>query len=282
MKKNLYIRGQIIKIEMGDNVQQLKEMSSGSRNKWTREELILTLSVYFQLTFGRLNRNTPEVKELAKLIGRTDNSAALRLVNFAACDPYIIESGRTGMSAGKRVCMPIWQEYAFDKERLFQEAAEIKAKFQNQTLEQSLSLIPTDFVGHERESVIRQRVDQNVFRNMILNNYNNRCAITGINDERLLIASHIIPWAVNRETRLNPENGICLSPMYDRAFDKGLISIMPDDFTVTISPSLKSTLAKQKYDDYFGIVEHKKILLPEEHIPNVDFLKYHLENIFIA
>ena len=92
------------------------------RRLWTREELILTLSVYFQLPFGRLNHSTPEVMELAQIIGRTNNSAALRLVNFAACDPYIIESGRTGMPAGIPVCKPIWDELASDKERLFMEA----------------------------------------------------------------------------------------------------------------------------------------------------------------
>jgi putative restriction endonuclease len=48
-----------------------------AKRLWTRDELILTLSVYFQLPFGRLNHATPEVKELARLIGRTENSAAL-------------------------------------------------------------------------------------------------------------------------------------------------------------------------------------------------------------
>ena len=112
-----------------------------TQRKWTRDELILALSVYFQLPFGRLNRTTPEVVELAKLIGRTSNSAALRLVNFAACDPYIINSGRTGMVSGRTVCMPIWEEFANDKERLFKEAQIIKAKLQNQSLENSLNLI---------------------------------------------------------------------------------------------------------------------------------------------
>ena len=55
-----------------------------SNNKWTREELILALDLYYRLPFGRLNRSTPEVIELANLIGRTNNSVALRLVNFAA------------------------------------------------------------------------------------------------------------------------------------------------------------------------------------------------------
>ena len=53
---------------------------------WTRDEMILTLALYFQLPFGRLNRTTPEVRELAKLMNRTENAVTLRLVNYAACD----------------------------------------------------------------------------------------------------------------------------------------------------------------------------------------------------
>ena len=89
------------------------------RNVWTRDELILALDLYFRLPFGRLNRTTPEVIELAYLIGRTNNSVALRLVNFAACDPVIIESGRTGMPGGVSICKPIWDEFLDRKEDLF-------------------------------------------------------------------------------------------------------------------------------------------------------------------
>ena len=117
-----------------------RHVMTNQQNRWTREELILTLSVYFQLPFGRLNRTTPEVKELARLIGRSDNSAALRLVNFAACDPYIIESGRTGMTAGMSVCKPIWDEFAGDTEKLFLEAQRIKAKLLNKPIEETLHI----------------------------------------------------------------------------------------------------------------------------------------------
>lgn len=96
------------------------------RNLWTREELIVTLALYFQLPFGRLNHGTPEVKQLAALIGRTDNSVALRLVNFAACDPYILATGRHGMPGGESVCQPIWDEFANNKEQLFVEAERIR------------------------------------------------------------------------------------------------------------------------------------------------------------
>ena len=109
-----------------------------SRNLWTRDELILVLDLYFRLPFGRLNRSTPEVMELANLIGRTNNSIALRLVNFAACDPVIIESGRTGMPGGLSICKPIWDEYSEKREDLFYEAQKIKAQILHSSIEKIL------------------------------------------------------------------------------------------------------------------------------------------------
>lgn len=261
------------------NVNQLFCMAQ--KKLWTHDELVLTLALYFQLPFGRLNRSTPEVYELGQLLGRGENSAALRLVNFAACDPYIINSGRHGMASGSKVCQPVWDEYVNDKERLYLEAAQIRARLERKTIEESLNISRADFNGHERETVIKQRVDQSAFRNMILNNYNSTCAITDINEPKLLIASHIIPWSERADTRLNPENGICLSALYDKAFDQGLITIRPDDFTIMISDSLKDRLSHDVYRDHFGKVENKKIILPEEHIPNPDFLLYHVENLFV-
>lgn len=252
-----------------------------NRNTWTHDELVLTLALYFQLPFGRLNRCTPEVKELGRLLGRGENSAAIRLTNFAACDPYILSTGRHGMMSGKKICMPIWEEYANDKERLFKEAAEIKARIQQKSIEHSLGIKDTDIIGTTKDVIIRQRVNQYVFRTMILNNYNGQCAITGINDSRLLNASHIIPWSEREDTRLNPENGICLSDLYDKAFDKGLITIRPDDYTIMISPSLRDNLTRDVFAVHFGKIENRKINLPEEHQPDCLFLQYHAENIYI-
>ena len=70
---------------------------------------------------------------------------------------------------------------------------------------------------------VKTRVNQNVFRKIVLANYNGKCALTGIDISELLVACHIIPWSENEQERLNPENGICLSSLYDKAFDKGLI-----------------------------------------------------------
>lgn len=246
---------------------------------WSREELIVTLSLYFQLPFGRLNHTTPEVRALATIMGRTENSVAIRLTNFAACDPYIINSGRKGMVAGVKVCKPIWDEFCDDHERLFFEAECIKAKWLKQPIEKRVGLIDTNLQGREKESMVKLRVNQNVFRTIILNNYDNTCAITGINIPTLLIASHIIPWADDEANRLNPENGICLSPLYDRAFDKGFIGI-DEDYRVVLSKELKEFSKNEYYKFHFGDIDSKKIILPEEHKPDIKFLEYHMKNIF--
>lgn len=254
---------------------------TNQQNRWTREELILTLSVYFQLPFGRLNRTTKEVKELAHLIGRSDNSAALRLVNFAACDPYITESGRTGMIAGMKICKPVWDEFAGNKEKLFLEAQRIKANLLHQPIEEILHITDKELEGKEKETVIKQRVNQSAFRSMILYNYEEHCAITGINIPDLLIASHIIPWADSTPAqKLNPENGICLSALYDKAFDRGLITISPDDYTICLSSALREYETQEYFDKHFDSIAGQPLIMPIEHRPNRDYLAYHRDRIF--
>ncbi len=248
-------------------------------NLWTDDEMIIVLDLYFKLPFGRLNRNTPEVKTLAKLIGRTDNSVALRLVNYAACDSYILSTGRHGMASGRDRCMPYWDQYANDKERLFLKAEEIRARLSKTPIETILDIKPEDFIGQERDAVIKQRVNQSSFRTMILGNYENKCAITGIDIPELLVASHIVPWSMDARNRLNPSNGICLSPLYDKMFDKGLIGIR-DDYSIQLSYELKQNIGKDFYDKHIGFIADRKLRLPIEHFPDTSFLEYHYNNIF--
>ena len=57
---------------------------------------------------------------------------------------------------------------------------------------------------------------------------------------------------------LNPENGICLSSLYDKAFDKGLIGLNLD-YTIIVSDKLKQNTAKPYYQQYFSHLEKKSI-----------------------
>ena len=261
-----------------------------SRNNWSEEELILTLSVYFQLPFGRLNRTTPEVIELASLLdNRTANSAAMRLCNFAACDPAIAGTVgpagtiRSGLVGGMSTCKPIWDKYSNDKEQLFLKAAQIRADRLHKSVEETLSENSQKSLkglhGETRKQMVNLRVNQDAFRNMILNNYENKCAITGIDIPELLVASHIIPWADREDTRLDPENGICLSPLYDKAFDRGYIGVKKD-YTIVLSSNLSKKIHKTYFQKYFQPLDGLSIALPYDHKPNKDYLEYHLDMIF--
>lgn len=77
------------------------------KNLWSREELILVFNLYLKLPFGKMHSRTPEVIEMAHLIGRTVSSISIRLGNFASCDPYHQSRGVKGMVGGIKQCQPI-------------------------------------------------------------------------------------------------------------------------------------------------------------------------------
>lgn len=138
--------------------------------------------------------------------------------------------------------------------------------------------------GEDKISLTKQRKGQDYFRRMILANYGGRCALTGIDIPQLLLASHIIPWAdkSHKKDRLNPCNGICLSALYDKAFDQGLITISPDDYRVVLSSVLRENETKEYFEKHFGIIVGKKLMMPSEYLPNREFLAYHRDKVFVG
>jgi 5-methylcytosine-specific restriction protein A len=77
----------------------------------------------------------------------------------------------------------------------------------------------------ERSGLVLSRVGQGAYRKSVINRWENKCAVTGFGDSRILIASHIHPWRdAKSDERLDVHNGILLSPTYDALFDRHLIS----------------------------------------------------------
>lgn len=249
---------------------------------WNRQELILAFNLYLKLPFGKLHKGRPEVKELAELIGRSANSIALRLVNFAACDPYLKERGIKGMPGGAKQCQPIWDEYLKAPDKILFEGEQMLAQLQNTTIEQKYDRVDGDIGYGEGKNYVKEiqaRVNQYIFRKIVLANYDCQCAISGVDIPELLVASHIIPWAANKKTRLNPANGICLSSLYDKAFDCGLLTFT-ENLKITLSPRLKSNIQKEYYDRFFAPYDDEEIIAPQKYIPNPEFLLWHRENVF--
>lgn len=251
-------------------------------NLWTRDELILAFNLYLKLPFGKMHSRNADVIHLASIIGRSANSVAFRLTNFAAVDPYHQQRGIKGMAGGKKQCQPIWDEFVENRENLLFESERILAEKENLTLEEKFEGLFRDIKDLKGETKIREvkiRINQNVFRQIVLSNYSTKCAVSNIDIPDLLVASHIIPWSANENERLNPENGICLSNLYDKAFDEGLIGIT-EQFSVVISKDLKKNTNKDYYQKYFAELENKKLLLPIRYLPKKEFLQFHLDTVF--
>lgn len=88
----------------------------------------------------------------------------------------------------------------------------------------------------EKQDMLAVRIGQQRFRKLVLAIWHSKCAITG--STQFLTAGHIKPWAESSDAeRIDPYNGLALSPVYDKAFDSGHISF-EDDGRILISPRL--------------------------------------------
>ena len=126
----------------------------------------------------------------------------------------------------------------------------------------------------ERDALIKSRVGQGVFRKQLIEKYNSSCIITGINEKRLLIASHIKPWAVStNEERLSAENGLLLSPTFDKLFDCGLITFA-DTGKIIISSQISNEVVGRLHiskDDVFDLKPSQQMRLNLEYHRDVVF-----------
>ncbi|ESZ70320.1 hypothetical protein X727_12455 [Mesorhizobium sp. L103C119B0] len=89
-----------------------------------------------------------------------------------------------------------------------------------------------------REALVKARVGQGRWRRDLLRHWSGKCAVTGLEVEGLLRASHIKPWrdSDNRE-RLDVFNGFMFAPAYDAVFDLGLITF-ENDGSIVLSDRL--------------------------------------------
>lgn len=97
----------------------------------------------------------------------------------------------------------------------------------------------------ERSALVKSRIGQGLFKKLLIAKYDSRCIITGIDEKRLLIASHVKPWAVcSNSERLSAENGLLLTPTFDRLFDRGLITFS-DNGRIYFSSQLSSSVIEK-------------------------------------
>lgn len=125
--------------------------------------------------------------------------------------------------------------------------------------------------GALKKAVINTRVNQGIFRDLLLKKYK-KCCLCDVQNHTLLIASHIKPWAESKpKEKLDVDNGFLMCPNHDKLFDKGYITF-DNGGKIIISDRLTEN------DRAFLNVDNRMhIDLTES---NKKYLKFHRENVF--
>lgn len=245
---------------------------------WTRQHLLPTLHLYTQMPFGQLDARNAKVKQLARWLGRSANSVAMKLTNLSSLDPVIAARGLSGLKKTSVLDRAFWAEFHSNWDVMAAEAAREYTRLAAsngeplvEDIEEEILQIPE---GKTRTASIQVRVNQWKFRKSILANYAARCCISGLSNELLLNASHIVPWSRDVKNRMNPQNGLCLSALHDRAYDIGLITVMPD-YKVRVSEKLQLQTEDVFIKQSLLRFNNKKILMPVRYGPDPALLESH-------
>jgi predicted restriction endonuclease len=237
-----------------------------THRNWTSEEVWAALALYLRTEFGRVHKHNPDIIELGSKIGRTPSSVALKLSNLAALDETL---DRKGMQNASKLDKLVWYEWRDNPDLI------LITLEQQQVIAVDLQPQNSGFgEGQDRFVRSKQRVGQSVFRDMILSSYKSRCALTGIDEPKLLNASHIVGWADDKTIRLDPHNGICLNALHDRAFDRHLLSF-DENYRVILSNALPS-VAREKLSEGMSVV----LKMPDKFMPSQDYLEKHRKRFY--
>lgn len=243
---------------------------------WTKEQLILTINLYSKITFGQMHSRNPVVIELANIIGRTPDAVAYKLVNFASLDPRLKQKG---MANASKLDKEVWQAYMQNWDDVFIEGELMLAKKKSTSIEKLYNINLDEYKetqGREMERTVKVRLDQSIFRGLVLTNFNNQCCITGITMPDLIVASHITPWSTDDKNRLNPRNGLALNSLHDKAFDKHLITVT-EDLKIKISSKFYEHKTVESIQQNFIKYDGQQLIAPKKFYPGAEFLRVHNE-----
>jgi hypothetical protein len=218
----------------------------------------------------------------------------MKALNFASLDPKITTTGRKGLTRGSAADRAAWSLMHTSMDAFEEASASAAAAFaplldatapgpqhaaapvQTSLDEQLVMPSPAQT---EALKTMKQRRKQAFFRRLVLAAYGDSCAVSGIAVPDLLNASHIIPWSQDPSRRLDPTNGIALNTLYDRAFNRGLITF-DAGLRVIVSSRLRREPMSGLHKAMLSELAGRQASRPIRFDPDPHALQYHRDTVF--
>jgi putative restriction endonuclease len=146
-------------------------------------------------------------------------------------------------------------------------------------IEQSpATLAAVDSNGYGRPLVVLPRLGQGLFRVLVTDFYDRRCAVTGERTLPALDAAHIKPYEIAQKHEV--WNGLLMRSDLHRLFDGGYLSVEPTKRRVLVSKRIRDEFENGK--DYYKL-EGTEIREPNEPWarPNTENLEFHFNAVFL-
>jgi putative restriction endonuclease len=247
--------------------------------RWTRDELLLAFRLYCRLPFGQLHSRHPEIIQVAKIAGRTPSAIAMKACNFASLDPMHASRGVQGLRNASVADRQLWADFKASPDKI---ALAVERAFEESLAEhKNVDILDGQSPSGPSEVTrsVKIRRLQGFFRSAVLAAYDFRCAASDLDAPELINASHIIPWSVDDRRRADPCNGIALNVLYDRAFDRGLMTI-DVDLRLVVASRLRSKASGHWHETVFGSIHGRPLRKAIRFGPDPDALEYHRDNVF--
>ena len=256
--------------------------------KWSWEETLIAFDLYSRIPYSKISGTNQEVIKTATLLKRKPGAVAKKLFNIAAHDPKQLSRGVSGLAHSSKLDKEIWDKFEENSFKIAVDSKEAISKISGIPIDQMIenegdkSIIEMFPYGEEKTVATSARIGQYYFRGAVLSAYHRKCCVTGISETKLLIASHIKPWRDSdiKKERTNPRNGLCLNALHDKAFDQGLITLN-DKYEIVLSNKVKTCDMDKDTYNWFVSYSGKQIELPEKFLPDIDFIHYHNDMIFL-
>ena len=140
--------------------------------------------------------------------------------------------------------------------------------------EPEIPVVQTKKEKEKQKEISRARDGQGKYREQLLEQCR-YCPFTMISDERLLIASHIKPWAASDDNeKTDPYNGYMLSPLFDKLFDRGFITFTSNRHVI-LSEFISPYTWKQ-----IGIQNDTFIKALPMDDKRIHYLEFHHQSVF--